>query len=52
MKSSGISCVFHYVPLHSAPAGLKFGRFHDENAYAAREREIGEAVNVLWDRAM
>ena len=20
-------CVFHYVPLHNAPAGLKFGRF-------------------------
>lgn len=28
LKSRGISSVFHYVPLHSAPAGLKFGRTH------------------------
>lgn len=27
MKENEILCVFHYVPLHSAPAGLKFGRF-------------------------
>lgn len=27
MKDNDIWCVFHYVPLHSAPAGLKFGRF-------------------------
>ena len=28
MKQNEIGCVFHYVPLHSAPAGLKFGRFN------------------------
>jgi len=28
LKSNGVSAVFHYVPLHSAPAGLKFGRAH------------------------
>ncbi len=27
MKKNGISCVFHYIPLHSAPAGQKYGRF-------------------------
>ena len=27
MRKLDIGCVFHYVPLHSAPAGLKFGRF-------------------------
>lgn len=27
MKENKIQCTFHYVPLHSAPAGLKFGRF-------------------------
>lgn len=27
MKENDIQCVFHYVPLHSAPAGEKFGRF-------------------------
>ncbi len=26
MKNAGISCVFHYVPLHSSPAGKKYGR--------------------------
>lgn len=27
MKCNDIMCVFHYIPLHSSPAGLKFGRF-------------------------
>ena len=25
-----ISAVFHYVPLHSSPAGLRYGRIHEE----------------------
>lgn len=29
-KSQGISSVFHYVPLHSSPAGLRYGRTHGE----------------------
>lgn len=28
MKEKGVNAVFHYVPLHSAPAGLKFSRSH------------------------
>lgn len=39
MKSSDILTVFHYVPLHSAPAGLKFGRFHGEDRYTTIESE-------------
>lgn len=39
MKANGIWPVFHYVPLHSAPAGLKFGRFHGEDKYTTRESE-------------
>lgn len=39
MKENGILCVFHYVPLHSAPAGLKFGRFHGEDRYTTKESE-------------
>ena len=31
--------MFHYVPLHSAPAGLKFGRFNGEDKYTTRESE-------------
>jgi dTDP-4-amino-4,6-dideoxygalactose transaminase len=30
LKERGISAVFHYVPLHSAPAGIKFGRTHGD----------------------
>lgn len=33
MKDNDVLCVFHYVPLHSAPAGLKFGRFVGEDEY-------------------
>ena len=39
MKSKDILCVFHYVPLHSAPAGLKYGRFHGEDRYTTAESE-------------
>ncbi len=28
LKSKGIGSVFHYVPLHTSPAGLKYGRAH------------------------
>lgn len=39
MKSNEILCVFHYIPLHSAPAGAKFGRFHGEDEYTTKESE-------------
>ncbi len=39
LKEKGILSVFHYVPLHSAPAGLKFGRFHGEDKYTTKESE-------------
>ena len=39
LKGNGIWAVFHYVPLHSAPAGLKFGRFSGEDVYTTRESE-------------
>jgi dTDP-4-amino-4,6-dideoxygalactose transaminase len=28
LKTEGIQAAFHYVPLHSSPAGLKYGRTH------------------------
>ena len=34
-----ILSVFHYVPLHSAPAGKKYGRFHGEDRYTTKESE-------------
>ncbi len=39
LKENGVSAVFHYIPLHSAPAGLKFGRFHGEDRYTTKESE-------------
>lgn len=42
MKENDILCVFHYVPLHSAPAGKKFGRFSgkDEHTTADSDRLV------------
>lgn len=39
LKSQGIQAVFHYVPLHFAPAGKKFGRFSGEDKYTTSESE-------------
>lgn len=39
LKKNEILSVFHYVPLHSAPAGEKFGRFHGEDKYTTKESE-------------
>ena len=39
MKKNDIMCVFHYVPLHSAPAGLKFGRFFGNDVYTTLESD-------------
>ena len=39
LKEKDIQAVFHYIPLHSAPAGERFGRFHGEDVYTTRESE-------------
>ena len=39
LREQGILAVFHYIPLHSSPAGRKFGRFHGEDRYTTRESE-------------
>lgn len=39
MKENDILCTFHYVPLHSAPAGIKFGRFNGEDRYTTNESD-------------
>lgn len=39
LKERGIGAVFHYVPLHSAPAGQRFGRFHGEDKYTTAESD-------------
>lgn len=39
LKEHEILSVFHYIPLHTAPAGKKFGRFHGEDRYTTKESE-------------
>ena len=39
LKANDILAVFHYIPLHSAPAGKKFGRFDGADVYTTAESE-------------
>ena len=39
LKENGVMAVFHYVPLHSAPAGKKFGEFVGEDKYTTKESD-------------
>ena len=39
LKENGIQAVFHYIPLHTSPAGKKFGVFHGEDKYTTIESE-------------
>ncbi len=39
LKRNDIYAVFHYVPLHSAPAGVKFGRFEGVDNFTTKESE-------------
>lgn len=39
LKEHGIKAVFHYIPLHTAPAGKKYGMFHGEDKYTTLESE-------------
>lgn len=39
LKTQGIYSAFHYIPLHTAPAGQKFGRFNGEDEFTTKESE-------------
>ncbi|MDN4629530.1 MULTISPECIES: dTDP-4-amino-4,6-dideoxygalactose transaminase [Erwinia] len=39
LKEAEILAVFHYIPLHSSPAGQRFGRFHGADRYTTAESE-------------
>jgi dTDP-4-amino-4,6-dideoxygalactose transaminase len=39
LKENEIMAVFHYIPLHTAPAGKKLGRFHGTDEYTTKESE-------------
>ncbi len=39
LKENGIWSVFHYIPLHSSPAGIRFGEFRGEDRYTTADSE-------------
>lgn len=39
LREHEVQSVFHYIPLHSAPAGQKFGHFHSEDVFTTKESE-------------
>lgn len=39
LVDNGILAVFHYVPLHSSPAGIRYGRFSGEDKYTTKESD-------------
>jgi len=39
LKEAEIMAVFHYIPLHSSPAGQRFGRFHGEDHFTQSESD-------------
>lgn len=49
LKKSGIGCVFHYIPLHSAPAGTLYGRFSGEDRYTTKESERLLRLPMYYD---
>ena len=39
LRANGVYTVFHYIPLHSSPAGIRWGRFHCHDNYTTKESE-------------
>lgn len=51
MKQRDVCCVFHYIPLHSAPAGQKFGRFNGCDFFTTQESEKIVRLPLYWNMA-
>ena len=49
LREKGIYSVFHYVPLHSSPAGMKFGTFFGEDRYTTKESERLIRLPMFYD---
>lgn len=49
LRSKGIMAVSHYIPLHSSPAGIQFGRFHGEDRFTTRESERLIRLPLFYD---
>lgn len=49
LKEREIAAVFHYIPLHTAPAGVKYGQFHGEDKYTTKESERLVRLLLYYD---
>lgn len=59
LRTKGVNAVFHYIPLHRAPAGIKYGEFRGEDVYTTKESKrlvrlpmyygLGKNVEVVVD---
>ena len=59
LRTKGVNAVFHYIPLHRGPAGIKYGEFRGEDVYTTKESErlvrlpmyygLGKNVEVVVD---
>ncbi|MFA0815906.1 MAG: dTDP-4-amino-4,6-dideoxygalactose transaminase [Anaerofustis sp.] len=49
LKQNEIQAVFHYLPLHSSPAGKKYGRFCGEDRYTTKESERLLRLPMFYD---
>jgi dTDP-4-amino-4,6-dideoxygalactose transaminase len=49
LEERSVRSVFHYIPLHSAPAGLRLGRFHGEDRFTTRESERLLRLPLYYD---
>ena len=49
LKKQNIQAVFHYVPLHSAPAGIEFGRMSGEDKYTTKESDRLLRLPMYYD---
>jgi dTDP-4-amino-4,6-dideoxygalactose transaminase len=49
LKQHDIQTAFHYIPLHSADAGLKYGEFHGEDRYTTTDSERLLRLPMYYD---
>lgn len=49
MKANEIYCVFHYVPLHSSEAGIRYGRFNGQDIYTTLESDRLVRLPIFYD---
>ncbi|MCR5609670.1 MAG: dTDP-4-amino-4,6-dideoxygalactose transaminase, partial [Lachnospiraceae bacterium] len=49
MNNHNVNCVFHYVPLHSAEGGIKYGRFNGKDQYTTRESDRLLRLPMYYD---